>query len=116
VRLLHVPIESFQVELKLTKICRLELLNFQFKGDQGIEGPIEEQKINCKVSPTDLEWILCTAEAEIATQFDQELFELCEETLLQFVFRVPGRKVQEFQEIGVFEDVGSIGLQFSQRC
>jgi hypothetical protein len=29
---------------------------------------------------------------------------------------MPGRKVNELNEIGIFEDRGGIGVQFSQRC
>src|SRR5262249_43610790 len=42
-RLAHVPVEGLQIELQLTEVSGLELLDLQLEGDQAIERPVEEQ-------------------------------------------------------------------------
>jgi hypothetical protein len=73
VRRLHVPVERFEVKLQLTEMLGLELVNFQFKGHQAVERPVEEQLIECEISPAHLERVPAAHVAEVAAKFDEEL-------------------------------------------
>ena len=83
---------------------------------RALQRPVEEQQIDFKVPPADLERKVTTDEAEIPAQLDQELFQLLHHRPLQVRLGVFGRKVKEFKEIGVFEDGSGFGVQFCQRC
>ena len=86
-RLLHVAVEGLQVELQLAKVFGLELDDFEFKRDQAVERPVEEEQVECEVPPADLERILAADEAEVAAEFDQELLELFDQAPLQVGLR-----------------------------
>ena len=85
-RLLHVPVERFEVELQLAEILGvvLELCRFSTQCcHQTVECPIEEEQIECEVASADLHGILATDEAEIAAKFDEKLFELFDQPSLE---------------------------------
>ncbi len=81
--LLEVPVESFEVELHLTKMLGLELDDFQLKSDQCIECPVEEKQVEGKIPAADLDWVLAANEAEVAAELEQELLELFDQGALQ---------------------------------
>ena len=58
VRLLHVPVERLQVELQLTQVLGLELHHLELEGDQGIEGPVEEEQVDDEIPAADLDRVL----------------------------------------------------------
>ncbi len=115
VRLLHVAVEGFQVELELAEVLRLELDDLEFKRDQAIERPVEEEQVECKISSADLDRVMTADEAEVAAKFDQEVLELLDQTALQVGLGMPWRKVEKLDEVAVLEDGGGVGMQFSQR-
>src|SRR5712691_6573655 len=88
VRLLHVAVESFQVELQLAEMLWLELFDLQFKGDQTVECSVEEQQVDGEVTSAHLKRVLAANETEVATQFDQELLELFDQSVFQIGFRM----------------------------
>ena len=92
VRLLHVAVEGFQVELELAQVLGLELDDLEFERDQAVEGPVEEQQVEGEVPPADLDRVLAADEAEVAAEFDQELLELLDQATLQVGLGVPGRR------------------------
>ena len=71
-RLLHVAVESLQIELEFAKVFRLELDDFEFKRDQAVECAIKEQQIEFKVSSANLDRLMTANVAEVAAKFDQE--------------------------------------------
>ena len=53
--------------------------------------------------------------AEVATEFDQKLLELLDQTALQVGLGMPRRKVEELDEVAVFEDGGGVRVSLSHR-
>ncbi len=82
----------------------LELDHFPFESDEGVECPVEEEQVQREIPPADLDRVPAADEAEVATQLQQELLELLHQAALQVGLGVAGRKVNEFNEIGVLED------------
>ena len=109
VRLLHVAVEGLQVELEFAQVFRLELDDLEFKRDQAIERPVEEEQVECKVPPADLDRVMAADVAEVAAEFDQELLELLDQAALQVGLGMPRRKVEELDEVAVLEDGGGVG-------
>jgi hypothetical protein len=62
--LAHVAVEGFEVELQLAEVLGLELVHFQFDGDQTVQTAMEEQEIEREVPPADLDGVLRTDKAE----------------------------------------------------
>ena len=115
-RLLHVPVEGLQIELEFAKVFRLKLDDLEFKRDQAVECAIEEEQIEFKVSSANLDRVMTADVAEVAAELDQELLELLDQTALQVGLGMPRRKVEELDEVAVFEDGCGVRVQFSQRC
>ena len=80
--LLHVAVEGLQVELELSEMVRLELIDFQLEGDQAVQCPVEEEEIQGEIPPADLEGVMAADEAEVAAQLDQELLQLLDQGAL----------------------------------
>jgi len=97
-------------------VLGLELHHLELEGDQGIEGPVEEEQVEGEIPPADLDRVLAADVTEIAPELDQELLELLDQGPLQIDLGMLGRKVEELDKIGIPEDRCGIGMQFSQRC
>ena len=78
----NVAVERFQVELQLAEMLGLKLFDLQFEIDKAIEGAVEEQEVQFEISAADLKPILAANEAEIATDFDQELLEILDQSVM----------------------------------
>ncbi len=104
-RLPDVAVECLQVKLQLPEMARLKFVNLELECDQAVERAIEEKQVKREVASSNLERILASDKAKVAAQFDQELFEPFDKSVFQFRFGVFVRKVEEFHEIAVFEDV-----------
>ncbi len=46
----HVPVERFEVETELNQILRLKAADLELNGDEAVEPPMEEEKIEREVS------------------------------------------------------------------
>jgi hypothetical protein len=95
VRLLHVAVESLQIEFQLAEMFGLKLLNLQLDADEAIETAMEEQQVDGEVAAADLHDVLRADEAKVPAQFDEELHELLDEGTLKVRLRVVGRKLKE---------------------
>ncbi len=114
-RLFHIAVEGFEIELELAEVLGLELFDFQFDADKSVQCPVEEEKVDCEVAATDLERILAANKAKISTEFDQELFELHNKAALEVGFRVAGRKVEKLQQIGILKNANCLGVDVQNR-
>lgn len=114
-RLFHVPVESFQVELEFAQVFRLELFDLEFKCHEAVERPVEEQQVDDEVTAADLDRVLAPNEAEVAAEFVQELLELLDQGAFEVGLGMPGRQVYELDEIAVLEDGFRLGVSFSHR-
>ena len=65
VRLANVAVEGFEIEGQLTDVFGLELINFQFDGDQTLKPTVEQQQIDGEVAFANLDRILFADEAEV---------------------------------------------------
>jgi hypothetical protein len=63
----------------------------------------------------DLYAILRADEAEVVTQFDEEVSELEEQAAMQISFGVVCREAQKLQHIGIFEDAECVRVHLSRR-
>jgi hypothetical protein len=85
-----VSIEGLQIKLQLAQIFGLEFVDFEFKGDEALEFAVVEEEVDEKVAVADLEAIFLAEEAEVAAQFEDEVFEATDEGGLKIVFGVAG--------------------------
>ena len=105
VRLPHIAVERFQIEGELLlEVLGLEAADFQFKGDEAVEAAVEKEQVEREVAAADLHGILRADEAEVVTEFDEEILEFEEQTVMEIGLGVAGGKAEELQHVGVFED------------
>lgn len=62
-----------------------------------------------------LDRVLAADETEVASQFDEKVFEFGKQTPMQIGLQVPVGQLKELDDIGVFEDLVCIGVGLSQR-
>ena len=91
----------------------LELVDFQFEGDQAVERPVEEEQVEGEIPPADLERVLAADEAEVAAQFDQELLELLDQGRAASRPRNAWAEGRGTRRDSILEDRGGVGVQFS---
>ena len=104
VRLLVVAVERLQVEAEFAEMFRLEFAHLELKRHQAVEAPVEEQQIEEEIPVANLHLKLLADKAEITPEFEQEVFEMPDQPPLQVSFAVGFRKVEEFDQVTVFED------------
>ena len=90
------------------RIQALTIGDLQFYGNEAIQPAVEEQQVKRKVAASDLERELRPDEAEVASEFDQELAQLGEQARMQVGFGVRLGQIQEVEHVGVLE--GAYGL------
>ena len=115
-RFFDVAVERFKVEFELAHVFGLKLLDFELDCHHAGEAPMEEKEIEFKILGADLYRVMAADKAEVAAEFDEEILEAFDETAMEVGFGVAFGEVEEFNEIGVFEDGGGIGMQNCQRC
>ena len=116
VGLFYVAVECFEIELEFTHVFGLELFDFEFEGDEAVKAAVKEEEVELKIAFSDLDGVVAADEAEVASKFDEKISQAFDETVMEISFGVAFGEVEEFDEVGVFEDRGGIGVQNSQRC
>ena len=104
VGLFRIAVERFEVEAEFAEVFRLEAADLEFDGDEAIQAAMEEEEVERKIPPADLERELGADEAEITAQFDEEVAELEQQTLMEIGLAVAGREIKEFEQVAVLED------------
>src|ERR1700685_40324 len=98
-RLLHVAVERCEIEIQLTKVLGLETVDLQLNVHQAIQAPVEEQQVDLEIRPANLDGIMAADKTEIATEFDEEVLQLRDESVVEIRFRMVFGKVQELDEV-----------------
>lgn len=70
-------------------------LQQRLDGHQAIKSPVEKQQIQREVPAAHLQGVFAADKAEIAAQFDQKVFKLMQQTLVQIGLKVTARQVQK---------------------
>jgi len=68
VSLAMVTIERFEIEVEFAEIFRAELAHLEFDGDEAIQATMKKEQVESEILRSDLDRVLGTDEAEIATQ------------------------------------------------
>jgi hypothetical protein len=111
----HVAVERFEVELQFAQMLGLKLVDLELDGHEAVEPPVEEEQIQLKVAPADLQRILAADEAEVAPQLDEEALQVLDQSQVQIRLGMRGGEVEEFDEVGVLEEGGRARMQIAQR-
>jgi hypothetical protein len=102
-RLLDVAIERLDVERELPEIGGLELVDLQLKGDETLQTSVEEHEVDREVLVTDLDGVLRTDEAEVATELGQEAAQVPQERAVEVGLVVLGGEAKKLEAVGVLE-------------
>ena len=105
-----VAVESLEIKVELAEMFRLEPRCFQFNGHQAVESAMEEEQVERKILSTDLNRILRTHEAEVASQFSEKATKISKQGTVQIGFGMFIGNAQEFEGVGILEDVECIGM------
>ncbi len=76
---------------------------------------MEEEQVQGKIPATDLHGILRSNEAEIASQLDQKVLQLVQQTTMQVCFRMGRRQTEKLHGIGIPEDAEGFRVHLSHR-
>ena len=114
-RLLHVTVERFELEIQLAEIFGLVVVDFQFDVHKAVESSVEEEQVNFKIITADLDRIMAADKAEITAKLDQEVLEVFYKAVVKVGFGVVLGQVEKLDKIAVFEDRSGIGMYFSHR-
>ena len=112
----YITVEGFEVELQLAKVFGLELVYLQLDGDEAVQPTMKEQEVERKIPSPDLHRVFGADKAEIAAQFRDHAPEIAQQTGVEIGLRVVRRQTEKLEDVGVFEEVRSLGVHFSQRC
>ena len=78
-RLLHIAIERLEIEAELPEVFGRKLADLELEGDQAGQASVEEHQIDGEVLVPDLDRILGSDEAEVASQLGDETTEVAEQ-------------------------------------
>lgn len=98
-----VVVQNRQIELQLSEVPGIELLGFEFHGNQRPQFAMEQQQVAIIVMATHLQTILLAYKSEITAKLQKELLEIGDNSFPQFIFIVDQRQAKKFQRIGVTE-------------
>ena len=110
-----VAVEGFEVEVDLTEVLRAEFANLQLDGDEAVHAAMEEQQIEREILSADLDGILGADEAEVPSQLSDEAAQIAQESPFQIRLGMLRGQAEEFEGVDVFEELGGLGVQLSQR-
>jgi hypothetical protein len=79
----------------------LKLIDFEFKGNETLKFTMEEEEINEEVTVANLETVFLSKESEIATEFEDEVFEIIDEGGFKVVFGMVGRQIEEVKDVAI---------------
>ena len=105
VRLSDVAVEEFEVKIHLAEVLRLEVLDFQVKGDEALQFTMIKDEVNGVIVHADLEAHFFFKEDEVASEFEQEPAHVGDEGFLEFKFTVQFPDVEEFDQVNVAENI-----------
>jgi hypothetical protein len=76
---------------------------------------VKKEQVDLKISPAHLYWIMAADETEVTAKFDQEVFKLGNQPVVQIGLGMGLGKVEKLDQVAVLEDGCGIGVNFSRR-
>jgi hypothetical protein len=100
---LHVLVVPTHVGVELAEILVCEFLYFQLDQYVAFENAVVKHEINEPVSITNEDTLLTSLEAESVTQFEQEFFQIAEQTVFKIGFAHNFSRLdsEKFEDVGI---------------
>ena len=96
-------VDDVAIEVELARVFGLERPRLQVDDHERTQTKVVEQEVDVVVFVSDIQPILPTNESEALTEFDEELFQMVNETGFKFAFVKGFFQRQEVEDVGVFE-------------
>ena len=93
----------------------LESGGLELDGDEAIQPAMEEEEVEREILPADLDGILGADKAEIAAQLGEESAQVAEQCPVQVGLGMGIGEAEEFQRVGILENVHCLRMQFSHQ-
>ena len=94
----------------------MEFVQLQLYGHEAVQPAMKKEQVEREVAPADLHRVFRSDETKVASQFNDEWAEIAEQTAVEIGLGVIRRKAEELEEVGVFEKLRGLWMQFSQHC
>ena len=115
-RLAHVAVQRFEVEVQLAKVLGRKRSDLEFDRHQAVQTSVEEKQVQREVLPTHLHRVFRADVAEVAPQLGQEPAQVLQQAAVQVTLGMQVGQCQKVQQVGVLEVLFGLWLHFSQRC
>jgi hypothetical protein len=74
---------------------------------------VEKEQVDLKIAAANLHGIMTTDKAEITTEFDEEILQLCDEAIVEIGFGMVFGKIEKLDQITVLKDRCGFGCRLS---
>lgn len=111
----HIAVERLEVEAQLPEVFGRELADLELDGDQAAQASVEEHQIDGEVLVPDLDRVLGSDEAEVASELGDEAAEVIEQRAVEIGLGVTVAQVEELQVVRVLELLDRGRMQLCQR-
>ena len=76
---------------------------------------MKKEQVDLKIAAANLHGIMTADKAEITTEFDEEILQLCDEAIVEIGFGMVFGKIEKLDKIAVLKDRCGFGVKFSHR-
>jgi hypothetical protein len=100
-------LDSFACEAHgfiLPEVFRRERSQFQIHGDQSPKPAVIKEQVEIKIRLADAHALLPRDEAEIAAEFEQELFHLAQDRPFQILLAESAGQIEEVKDVRIAKD------------
>jgi len=108
-------VDGGAVEVHLSGILGFEVALLEIDDDEAAEVEVIEEEVEVELAVADFEAVLAADKGKAATEFEEEFFEMPEESGFEFAFVEGFFKGEEIEEVGIFEEaLGEGGVGFGE--